>query len=447
MATPDPREVVTTKALTVWTAACIVYIVAILGRTSFGVASVDAIDRFQVDASRIAVFTSVQVGVYALSQIPMGLLIDRFGPRRMLVAGALIMAIGQIMLGFTTNYWVAIAARVLIGMGDATAFLSVMRILPYWFPLKKTPVFTQLTASFGQIGQFLSAVPFLWLLNTSGWTVAFVTLGAIGILVSLAAFVAVADAPEDSTPVKAEEKARSGEGRVSLGQALKTVLTSAICWQAFFIHGVSMLYVNVFALLWGMPLMTLGMGIPETTAGLVLLANTIAAVIAGPIMGIISARAGNKRTNVVFIATLINTASWVVFFLSPDARGLIAIVVLNIIMAFATPAANFGFDQIREKLPNGVVATGTGFGNMGGFLAAMIAAQLVGFLLDFSSNGQSYEWTDFRFAWLAVFAVWFVYMIGLITTFVTIKRKAAQEKAKKIVIVDEAEPQPHDDDK
>ncbi|MHA2789413.1 MFS transporter [Corynebacterium sp. S7] len=446
MATPDPREVVTTKALTVWGAACIVYIVAILGRTSFGVASVDAIDRFQVDASRIAVFTSVQVGVYALSQIPMGLLIDRFGPRRMLVAGALIMGVGQILLGFTTNYWVAIAARVLIGMGDATAFLSVMRILPYWFPLKKTPVFTQLTASFGQIGQFLSAVPFLWLLNTSGWTVAFVTLGAIGILVSLAAFVAVSDAPEDSTPVKAEKKARSGEGRVSLGQSLKTVLTSPICWQAFFIHGVSMLYVNVFSLLWGMPLMTLGMGLPQTQAGMVLVVNTISAVIAGPILGIISARAGNKRTNVVFVATAINTGAWVLFFLSPEPRGLVAIIVLNIIMAFATPASNFGFDQIREKLPNGVVATGTGFGNMGGFLAAMIAAQLVGILLDQHSHGQSYQWLDFRFAWLAVFGVWAVYMVGLITTYIKIKRQSAQ----KIVIVDMEDPEenskPDDDE-
>ena len=136
----------------------LVYIVAMTGRTSFGVAGLEAIDRFEVDASRIAVFTSVQLGVYALAQIPTGLLIDKFGPRRLLVIGSIIMGIGQMVLGFTANYWVAIAARMLIGLGDATAFLSVMRILPYWFPLHRTPMFTQVTSSLGQLGQFMSCL-------------------------------------------------------------------------------------------------------------------------------------------------------------------------------------------------------------------------------------------------------------------------------------------------
>lgn len=146
----DPRTRLTRRAIIVWAGAVLFYIVAITGRTSFGVAGVHAIERFEVDASRIAVFTVVQVGVYALAQIPTGLLIDRFAPKRVLLAGALIMAAGQILLGFTDVYWVALLARVLIGAGDASAFLSVMRILPYWFPLRWTPLFTQLTASLGR---------------------------------------------------------------------------------------------------------------------------------------------------------------------------------------------------------------------------------------------------------------------------------------------------------
>lgn len=423
--------------MTVWAIAVTVYVVAILGRTSFGVASVEAIERFQVDASRIAVFTSVQVGVYALSQIPMGLLIDRFGPRRMLVAGALIMAVGQILLGFTTNYWVAIAARVLIGMGDASAFLSVMRLLPAWFPLKKTPIFTQLTASIGQLGQFLSAVPFLWLLGVSGWSVAFLTLGAIGILIAIAAGIAVADEPETPDDDQDEPKSEHPTSRIGLGESLKTILSSPIVWQAFFIHGASMIYINTFALLWGMPLMTLGMGLSESSAGLVLTVNTVFAMIAGPILGVVSARAGSNRAKVVFVATLIHTASWVYFFSSPDPRSLMAIILLNVIVAFATPVSNYGFDLIREKLPNGVVATGTGFGNMGGFIAAMLAAQILGILLDISAEGGTYEWGDFRFAWLAVFGVWAVYLIGLIITYALVQRMPTET----VTVVEECEPE------
>ena len=75
-------------------------------------------------------FTSVQVGVYALAQIPMGMLVDRFDARKLLLAGALILAAGQLILGFTDSYMIAIFAQVLIGVGDSFAFLSVMRLLP-----------------------------------------------------------------------------------------------------------------------------------------------------------------------------------------------------------------------------------------------------------------------------------------------------------------------------
>ena len=123
MSSFHPRDRVTPRAVVIWLAAVAVYVVAVTGRTSFGVAGLAAMDRFDVDASRIAVFTSVQVGVYALAQIPVGLLIDHRGPRFMLVTGALVMSTGQVILGFTDSYPLAIAARVLIGAGDATCLL------------------------------------------------------------------------------------------------------------------------------------------------------------------------------------------------------------------------------------------------------------------------------------------------------------------------------------
>ncbi len=417
---PHPREKVTRKALTVWVAAVLVYIVAITGRTSFGVASVDAIDRFQVDASRIAVFTAVQLGVYAFAQIPMGMLIDRFGPRRMLVYGAVVMAAGQVLLGFTSSYWVAIGARVLIGAGDATAFLSVMRILPYWFPLKKTPVFTQMTSALGQVGQFLSAVPFLALLHGPGWTTAFISLGAIGVLVAIAAGVAVADTPESWAASRAGADAagpgqggKGPTGRVRVGALLGTVLSSPLCWQGFFNHYSGMLIQIVFTLLWGVPLMTLGMGLSAATVGLVLTVNTIASVCAGPILGFVSARLGRHRIIASIVLAGAIGIAWIIFFLPEEPRGVTALILLNIVMALFTPVSNFGFDNIRQDMDRSVVATATGMANMGGFFAGMITAQAVGLLLDHHAAGQEYDWSDFRFAWIAVFIAWGIGLLGL----------------------------------
>lgn len=428
----DPREQITRRALAVWLTAVTVYISAIAGRTSFGVAGVEAMDRFGVDASRVAVFTAVQVGVYALSQIPVGLIIDKVGPRRMMVLGALIMAAGQVTLALTEMYAIAIVARVLIGAGDATAFLSAMRLLPAWFPIRTTPMFTQLTAGLGQLGQFLSAVPFLALLHGPGWTAAFLTLGSAGALVALAAAIAVSDTPDAprrrafrrpgaTTP---SENLGSGDSsgaaapadRPGIGAMLGIVLRHPVCWQGFFTHWVGLLHQAVFTMLWGMPLMTLGMGLDPAEAGGVLVANTAATVLAGPLLGVASARFGARRMRLAFVLGLVLMGMWVWFLIPATPRGLVAVVLLNIGMAALTPMSNYGFDSVRENLDRRVLATGTGLSNMGGFVAAMIAAQGIGLLLDYSADGGTYDWGDFRFAWLALGAVWAAGFIGLLAS-------------------------------
>ena len=165
---------ITRLALIVWGAGMLVYTLAVAGRTSFGVAGVQAMSHFHINANQLAVFTTLQLATYAIAQIPAGILIDRFGARKLLVAGAVIMAVGQVVLGFADDYPVALGARALVGLGDATAFLSVMRLVPAWIPVHRAPIFAQLTSAIGQLGQFLSAVPFLALLHATSWQVSFV---------------------------------------------------------------------------------------------------------------------------------------------------------------------------------------------------------------------------------------------------------------------------------
>lgn len=402
----DPLEKLTSRALIVWGVGLLLYIMSIFGRTSFGVAGVKAIDRFGVDASHIAVFTAVQVGVYAFMQIPMGLNIDRFGPRRMLITGALIMAAGQVILALTSSYSIAIGARVLIGAGDAAGFLSVLRLIPSWFPPRKAPLFTQFTAGFGQLGQFISAVPFLAYLNATNWQTAFLTVGALGALVALLGGVALADAPKTSvdTPVAPS---------LPFKQRLTAVLRNPLCWQAFFIHWSGMLHQVVFTMLWGLPMLTLGLGLSNAQAGAVLTANTLANMACGPLLGFISQRSGARRDVAAIALTSIIGISWALFLLPVNPPNMAAALILNILMSFFTPTSNFGFDTVRSRVDHRVVATGTGLGNMGGFLSAMVAAQLVGILLDKHSGGAPLVWGDFRYAYVIVELIWIIGIVGI----------------------------------
>ena len=83
-------------------------------------------------------------------------------------------------------------------------------------------------------------------------------------------------------------------------------------------------------------------------------------------------------------------------------------------MAAMGAKSNFGFDSVREEADREILATGTGLANMGGFVATMIAAPSVGFLLDATSTGGIYTWESFRIGWLAVLAVWAFGFIGLL---------------------------------
>jgi MFS family permease len=98
----------------VWATGLLAYIVAVLDRTTLGVSGLDAANRFGASPAVLSTFVVLQVIVYAGAQVPAGLLLDRFGSRALIVAGAALMAAGQLGLAFTESLPVAIAARAVV---------------------------------------------------------------------------------------------------------------------------------------------------------------------------------------------------------------------------------------------------------------------------------------------------------------------------------------------
>jgi len=105
----------------IWTTAALVYFAALFHRTALGVAGLEASERFGLGPAQLGVFTVLQIGVYALMQIPTGLLVDRYGPRRVLTAAALLMGTGQVLFAIADSYGLGLVARAVLGMGDAMA--------------------------------------------------------------------------------------------------------------------------------------------------------------------------------------------------------------------------------------------------------------------------------------------------------------------------------------
>ncbi|MDT7707103.1 MAG: hypothetical protein QOG20_2710, partial [Pseudonocardiales bacterium] len=170
----------------VWAVGLAAYLVGVMQRTSFGVAGLDAATRFQAAPVVLSGFVVLQLLVYAALQVPAGVLLDRFGAKRLVVIGALTMAAGQLVMALAEDIPLAVVARVLVGTGDALTFISVLSVVSAWFPVRRVPLMTQMTGLLGQLGQVLSALPFAALLHGPGWTTAFVSAAALGLAVAVA---------------------------------------------------------------------------------------------------------------------------------------------------------------------------------------------------------------------------------------------------------------------
>jgi len=148
------------RSWVIFSAAVFAYLVAIMQRGSLGVAGVEATERFDIAAVALSTLAVVQLAVYAGLQVPVGVIIDRIGPRSLIIFGATLMTLGQSTLAVSETLPVAIIGRVLVGAGDAMTFISAIRLLSVWFSGARLPVVSQLLGTLGQTGQLLSIFPF-----------------------------------------------------------------------------------------------------------------------------------------------------------------------------------------------------------------------------------------------------------------------------------------------
>ncbi|HYH33995.1 MAG TPA: MFS transporter, partial [Nocardioides sp.] len=204
------------RAWLIWLVGLSVYVVAVFHRSSLGVAGLLAAERFDIDATMLAFFTVLQLAVYAAMQVPVGVLLDRFGSRALLLAGLVLMSAGQLAFALVESFPAAVVARAVIGAGDAMVFVSVIRLVAAWFLVRQAPLVTQLTGQVGQVGAIIAAAPLSWALRELGWTGAFALASSVGVLLVVAVALLVKDSPY----------ARGGPTRVklrSLARQLQTV--------------------------------------------------------------------------------------------------------------------------------------------------------------------------------------------------------------------------------
>ena len=391
----------------VWATALLAYIVAVLDRTTLGVSGLAAADRFSAGPSLLSAFVVLQVVVYACAQVPAGLLLDRYGSRALIASGAALMASGQLALAFTESLPTAIAARAVVGLGDAVTFISVLRLVPHWFPTRRIPLVTQMTGIFGQLGQVLSAVPFLAMLSSEGWSVAYASAAALGVLAVVLTLLIVKNAPDGVTATAEAMSVR--ETLISV----KTVWLRPGTRLGFFTHMGTQFSITVFALMWGLPYLTEAQGLSPAGAGALLSLSVVVAIASGVLIGIVTGRWPHRRSRLVLVIIASNALAWTAVLVLRGPAPLWLLVALVIVISVGGPGSMVGFDFARTFNPRATLGTAQGMVNMGGFLASLLLMQAMGLVMQ-AAGGISFE--SFRVAWTLQYVVWTVAVVGILIT-------------------------------
>jgi len=424
-AAPLPRLSPGWRAWLIWTVAVAAYVLAIVNRSSLSAVGVDTAERFHADAATLSLFAVVQLAVYGGMQIPIGILLDKYGSRPIMVIGMLLMSVGQFVMAISPSIGVAIIARVLLGAGDAAIFPAVIRLIATWFPAQRAPIMVQMTGIAGQCGQLVALLPLAALLHSTTWTITFGSVAGLGVLFAVLLWAIVRNRPahrDEDVSVNTETGViRVVTSAIDTGVGIRAAWAHPGTRLAFWTHFTTPFAGTAFLLLWGMPYLTEGEGLSKAAAAGLLSLNVIVAMVLGPILGELSRRVPTRRSLALVLPSIgVQVVAWIAVAVWPGPAPVWLLAVLVVCLGAGGPASMIAFDHARTHNPVHRLSTATGVTNSGGFLAALTAIFLIGLTLDLQGAGTpaTYALEPFRWAFITQLPLW---ILGI--TMIVVERK------------------------
>ena len=271
------------------------YVLVYFHRLCPAVIAVDMQEFFKISGGVLGLLSSAYFYPYAAMQLPAGMLVDSWGPRKTVTVFFALAALGSIMMGLAQNMSFALLGRMLVGVGVSTVFVSNFKLLAEWFSPRKFSIMGGIFMAMGGVGVLFATAPLALMSNIIGWRMTLKVVGGISLVMSGLVYVFVFNRPADKgwcsiVPVQKDQI----EKKISLLEGLKMVLTEKDFWPvaiwSFFTVGI------FFALagLWGGPYLIQVYGLSKTSAGAILSMSAVALIISSPLLGFLSSRVGRK---------------------------------------------------------------------------------------------------------------------------------------------------------
>lgn len=386
-----------------------------MDRANLAVAGSHIQGEFYLSATQLGLLFSMFTWFYALSQIPVGYLLDRIGSRWLYGSAIVLWSLFTLLMGlashhfFTTataSFMMLLVCRGLIGVAEAPSFPSNTKIIATWFPDHERARATATYSSAQYIGLALLTPLLSLIVSKWGWEMSFYLSGVVGIVFGLYWLIVYRD-PQHSSKVNSAELAliRQGGGHGSANQqsgsskvnwsSVKYILRQRTTWGLFIAQfaASSTLY---FFLTWFIVYLEKGLHLSIDKAGIGAMfpyMMAMAGVLCGGTLSDFLLKRGRSRTfarKLPVMSGMLLTCSIVLVNFFQDSP-VIAIAILSIAF-FANAFSNLGWVVCSDVIPRHLIGTIGGFLNIFGNLSGIVSPIIIGVILQKTHNFQYAMW-------------------------------------------------------
>jgi len=200
-------------------------------RVSTSVIADELVRTFDATGTELGVLHSSLFYIYALMQVPAGVLADRFGTRRVAAVGTLLMGAGVVAFAASDGYALAFVSRATTGLGGSVIYISTLRYCANWYHTDEFATMTGLTSAMAGIGGILATTPLAMSVAEVGWRTTLAGIGVVGLGASVAIYAGVRDTPTDADlpPIEGVSPPSGTTFRSAAGHA-KRVLADPMAW-------------------------------------------------------------------------------------------------------------------------------------------------------------------------------------------------------------------------
>lgn len=365
-------------AFLVWGLAAAFYLFGFFQRVTPAALAPDLMREFALTAAGLGNLSAFYYYAYAAIQIPTGVLVDRIGPSRLLLAGALIAGVGAALFAYAQTFAAAALGRALIGGAHGLAWVSMLKLVAHWFPPARFGLLSGLSLMVGTLGAILAGPPLRLLSDAVGWRWVIGVSGVLALLLAGAIFKWVRDDPHEQREHGPASTRAAHSGRLLADLAsvfgyrnvwLLALANSGLC-GAFL----------AFTGLWGIPYLTQVHAISVARATAVTAGMLVLFALGAPAFGYLSDRWKRRKR-----PYLIGSGAMMVCLLAISVRPdtpLPVLVPLLFAGAFGSGSMALSFGYAKESSPLRLQGAATGIVNAGVMVGALTLMPLFGWILD-----------------------------------------------------------------